>query len=176
MISRKIQLSLVATFALAVVGGGVYALAESGPTADTLAAPLVLAEGATAVANESRPAVEVWKSPTCGCCEGWVRYLEDNGFPVTTHDTEEVDAVKVKLGLTDPSLKSCHTATIDGYVVEGHVPVSDIEKLLAMRPDVIGISAPGMPMMSPGMASLEPKGYDVVSFDAAGNQAVFSSH
>jgi len=124
----------------------------------------------------SRPIVEVWKSPTCGCCTGWVEYLEDEGFEVVAHDTDEVDAVKAALGLVDPRLKSCHTATIGDYVIEGHVPVSDIERLLAERPDVIGISAPGMPMMSPGMGSREPKDYDVVSFDEDGRVELFTRH
>jgi len=130
----------------------------------------------TPAADEQRPLVEVWKSPTCGCCSGWVAYLEEEGFEVVAHDTDDVDAVKTALGLVDPRLKSCHTATVEGYVIEGHVPVSDIERLLAEHPDVTGISAPGMPMMSPGMGSREPKGYDVVSFDEAGEVRVFTSH
>ena len=129
-----------------------------------------------AAAAAMRPVVEVWKSPTCGCCKGWVEYLEDEGFEVVAHDTDELDAIKAELGLVDPRLKSCHTAKIGDYVVEGHVPVSDIDRLLAERPDVVGISAPGMPMMSPGMGSREPKDYDVISFDADGESAVFASH
>ena len=133
-------------------------------------------ESTTIVAAAERPAVEVWKSPTCGCCTGWVAYLEDEGFEVVAHDVDDVDAVKAELGLVDPRLKSCHTATVDGYVIEGHVPVSDIDRLLAERPDVIGISAPGMPMMSPGMGSVEPKDYDVISFAEDGTTEVFASH
>lgn len=131
---------------------------------------------ATNASDSGRPAVEVWKSPTCGCCEAWVNYLERSGFPVTAHDTNDLNSIKARLGLPGPSMASCHTATIDGYVVEGHVPVNDIERLLAERPDIVGISAPGMPMNSPGMGSEEPKGYDVISFDADGNETVFSSH
>lgn len=123
-----------------------------------------------------RPEVVVWKSPTCGCCEDWVTYLEDEGFTVAAHDTDDMDTVKAELGLVDARLKSCHTATVDGYVIEGHVPVSDIEKLLAERPEVVGISAPGMPMMSPGMGSREPKDYDVISFAADGTVEIFSRH
>ena len=128
------------------------------------------------VAAAERPAIEVWKSPTCGCCRGWVDYLEAEGFEVVAHDVDDVDPIRAELGLTDARLKSCHTASVGGYVVEGRVPVSDIERLLAERPDVVGIGAPGMPMMSPGMGSVEPKGYDVISFAEDGDAAVFSSH
>ena len=84
--------------------------------------------------------------------------------------------VKAKNGLTDPRLRSCHTAVIDGYVVEGHVPVNDILRLLKERPPIVGITAPGMPQLSPGMHSLIPKDYDVLSFDKEGNISLFSRY
>ncbi len=120
--------------------------------------------------------VTVYKSPTCGCCQGWVDYLETQGFEVTSHDVDDVDSIKAQHGLTDPHLKSCHTAIVDGYVVEGHVPANDIWRLLAERPDVVGLTAPGMPQMSPGMFSIEPKDYDVLSFDAQGSTRVYSRY
>lgn len=162
---------------------GLAALSPATTAAATVATTGKAFEGSmvTTMANAvdnaaSRPVVEVWKSPTCGCCKGWVAYLEDSGFEVTAHDVEDVDPFRAELGLTDASLKSCHTALIDGYVVEGHVPVSDIDKLLAERPDVVGISAPGMPMLSPGMGSIEPRDYDVVSFNATQNIEIYSNH
>ena len=164
--SAIVTAPLVLVGALAIGGAG-HAVA------DRPAEPSGTEAAATAT---PRPIVEVWKSPTCGCCTGWVEYLEDEGFEVVAHDTDDVDAVKAALGLVDPRLKSCHTATIGDYVIEGHVPVSDIERLLAERPDVIGISAPGMPMMSPGMGSREPKDYDVVSFDEDGRVELFTRH
>lgn len=118
----------------------------------------------------------VYKSPTCSCCKGWSEYMREEGFAVKTVDTDDVDAVKAEHGLTDGSLKSCHTAIIGGYVVEGHVPAADVKRLLAERPDITGLSAPGMPMMSPGMSSREPKDYDVIAFDEAGNTSVWSSY
>ena len=124
----------------------------------------------------SGPEITVYKSPTCGCCTGWVDYLKDNNFRVTTHDVDNLDQIRAQHGLTDPRLRSCHTAIIDGYVVEGHVPVDDIKRLLAERPAITGISAPGMPQMSPGMMSIKPKDYDVVSFDADGNVKLFSRY
>ncbi len=130
----------------------------------------------SAYAEELTRNVVVYKSPTCGCCAGWVDYLRDNGFSVETHDTDLLSAIKAELGLTDNRLKSCHTAVIDGYIVEGHVPVNDIERLVIEKPDILGIAAPGMPQMSPGMSSLVPKDYDVLSFDEAGNIKLFSRY
>ena len=120
--------------------------------------------------------VTVWKSPYCGCCQGWVDYMKDNGFDVTAHNVEDTNSIKQELGITDPTLHSCHTAKIGDYLIEGHVPVSDIRKLLEEKPDVLGLTAPGMPSMSPGMNSIEPKGYDVLQFDKDQNTALFSRH
>ena len=120
--------------------------------------------------------ITVYKTATCGCCQGWVDYLETQGFRVQSHDVQNLDEIKARNRLTDGRLKSCHTAIVDGYVVEGHVPADDIRRLLAQRPEIVGITAPGMPSMSPGMNSLEPKGYDVLSFDARGNIEVFSRY
>lgn len=120
--------------------------------------------------------IEVWKSPTCGCCQAWVDYMRDNGFEVIAYNTEEMVPVKLQLGLTDRSLFSCHTALVDGYVIEGHVPARDIRRLLTERPDVVGLTAPGMPKLSPGMASIEPQDYDVLSFTADQQVAIFSRY
>jgi hypothetical protein len=92
----------------------------------------------------------VWKSPTCGCCSGWVDYLKHNGYRVQVVEVDDVDPVKQRLGVPQ-TMQSCHTASIDGYVVEGHVPVEAIDMLLKQRPKVTGIAAPGMPSGSPGM-------------------------
>ncbi len=119
--------------------------------------------------------ITVYKSPTCGCCTGWVDYLSDNHFDVQTHDLENLAGIKQQYGV-EPSLQSCHTAIVDGYIVEGHVPVEDIHRLIQEKPDIRGISAPGMPTMSPGMASLIPKNYNVLSFDAEGKVEIFSQY
>ena len=130
---------------------------------------------------ESTPAefseITVYKTPTCGCCAEWVSYLQDEGFKVTAINHDDLDPIRAELGLLDPSLKSCHTAVVDGYVVEGHVPANDIKRLLREKPEKIkGISAPGMPMMSPGMASRTPKDYAVISFTNNGETAVYSQY
>ena len=121
--------------------------------------------------------ITVYKSPTCGCCKEWVTYLEEEGFKVKAIDSDDVDAIKVEYGLPDPKLNSCHTAIVDDYIIEGHVPASDIERLLRTRPaNIKGLSAPGMPMMSPGMASRTPKDYAVLSFTESGETAVYSQY
>jgi len=137
----------------------------------------VLLLGSTlSVVMSSELSITVWKSPTCGCCHAWVEYLVDNGFVVTAHNVDSVVPVKKELGLTNPALYSCHTALIDGYVVEGHVPASDIKRLLTERPDIVGITAPGMPQMSPGMNSIEPKGYDVLQFNTNQQVSIYSRY
>ena len=128
------------------------------------------------VVFSSELGITVWKSATCGCCQKWVDYLRDSGFDVVAHNVEDVTLFKRRFGLTNPELYSCHTALIDGYVIEGHVPASDIRRLMIERPDILGLTAPGMPKMSPGMHSVEPKGYDVLQFDKLQQLSVFSRY
>jgi hypothetical protein len=127
-------------------------------------------------AFSAEPTITVWKSASCGCCQRWVDYLQDDGFEVTAHNVDDVVSIKRKLGMTDPALYSCHTAKVGGYIIEGHVPASDIRRLLDDRPTLVGLAAPGMPQMSPGMLSIEPKGYDVLQFNAKLETSVFSSY
>jgi hypothetical protein len=97
--------------------------------------------------------VTLYKSPTCGCCEKYVDYLRDNGFEVKAVDEQDMSAIKKRHGVAH--VASCHTALVGGYVVEGHVPVESIRKLLKENPTIVGISAPGMPMNSPGMGEMK---------------------
>ncbi len=120
--------------------------------------------------------ITVWKSASCGCCQRWVDYLQDEGFEVIVHNVEDVVSIKQKLGITNPAIYSCHTAKVGGYIIEGHVPASDIRRLLNERPKLMGLAAPGMPQMSPGMLSIEPKGYDVLQFNTKQETSVFSSY
>lgn len=99
------------------------------------------------------PAVTLYKSPTCGCCEKYVAYLRQNGFKVTALDSGDMDAIKKRYKVTQ--VASCHTAIVNGYVIEGHVPVHAINKLLKEKPAIVGISAPGMPQNSPGMGEMK---------------------
>lgn len=126
---------------------------------------------------ESSESMIVYKSPTCGCCQEWIAYIRRHGWTVAVQEMEDLSALKAKHGVPE-HLQSCHLALIDGYVLEGHVPVPEITKLLRERPALLGLAVPGMPMGSPGMEM--PNGaqdaFDVVSFDAQGATAVFAHY
>lgn len=117
----------------------------------------------------------VHKSPWCGCCGNWIKHLEANGHSVVTKDTEDLDALKKLAGVPEP-LQSCHTAMVEGYVIEGHVPAKDIERLLAERPKATGLAAPGMPSGSPGMEGGTPEKYDVLLFQSDGSTSIYARH
>jgi hypothetical protein len=133
--------------------------------------PLIAADS-----ENSQPRIEVWKSATCECCGNWVKHLEANGFAVHVNvaDPTTLSHLKHEAGITD-KLAACHTAKIDGYVIEGHVPAPDIKRLVAERPEAMGLTVPGMPMGSPGM---EQGGtfdhYDVLLVKKDGTTEVFA--
>ncbi|MEE2613421.1 MAG: DUF411 domain-containing protein [Acidobacteriota bacterium] len=106
---------------------------------------------------------------------GWVSHLQDSGFTVRTTDVPDVRPIKIE-NEVPPRLGSCHTALVDGYVIEGHVPAEDIERLLKERPDIAGISVPGMPVGAPGMEGPNPQEFAVISFDDDGQMTVFATH
>ena len=136
-------------------------------------APLALLACAQAAAAAT---IEVVKSPYCGCCTGWVEHLRANGFTVRVIDTEDVAQVAQRLGVPE-RLRSCHTARVEGYVIEGHVPAADIERLLRERPQAAGLAVPGMPVGSPGMEQggrRQP--YATTLFHRDGRQQVFARH
>lgn len=130
------------------------------------AAPLGLGLGAYA---ETLPEVTVHRDPNCGCCRGWAAHLKYAGFPVKLVETTELDAIKQRLGVP-AELSSCHTAELAGYVVEGHVPVSAIRRLLAEKPEATGLAVPGMPAGSPGMEGGQGVPYEVVLFGSQGRR------
>lgn len=120
--------------------------------------------------------IHVYKSPTCGCCTDWVKHLEANGFEVDVTETQNLNPIKRDAGLT-PALASCHTAFVGDYVIEGHVPASDIQRLIADAPKARGLSVPGMPVGSPGMEMGDRKDpYQVLLFNDQGQTRVFSEH
>lgn len=137
--------------------------------------------GLATAAASGRPVIEVWKTPTCGCCHDWIAHLQANGFPVKAHDVS--DATKrdhrLRLGLAD-RFGSCHTALVDGYVLEGHVPAREIQRLLKTRPSALGLAVPGMPVGSPGMDGPAYGGrkdhYDVLLVQRGGTATVFQSY
>jgi hypothetical protein len=117
----------------------------------------------------------VYKSPWCGCCSKWIDHLKASGHTVSTQDIESLDTVKKMAGVPE-HLQSCHTAMVDGYVIEGHVPSKDIERLLAERPKAKGLAVPGMPAGSPGMEGGAPDKYDVMLFNPDGSSDVFARY
>lgn len=122
------------------------------------------------------PNVEVYKSPVCGCCAGWVDHVRDSGFPVTERDLEDMSMIKQMAGVPE-RLGSCHTAMVDGHLIEGHVPASDIKRLLKLRPEGRGLAVPGMPIGSPGMEQGDQHDpYDVILFGSSEGDKVFSRH
>jgi len=134
-----------------------------------------------ATAGPAKIAVEVWKDPSCGCCKDWIAHMESNGFTLTVHDTGNA-AARQRLGLPQ-RLASCHTAQVEGYVLEGHIPAADVRRLLKDKPQALGLAVPGMPLGSPGMDGPVYQGrkdpYDVLLVKKSGNDvttSVFTSH
>lgn len=148
------------TPAAATAGGDVV------PASHTAHAPVAPANSVT---------VTVYKSPSCGCCRAWVDHMREAGFHVVAIDTADVNPIKAKHGVAN-DLASCHTATVGGYVLEGHVPAADVKRLLHEKPAIVGLAVPGMPMGSPGMEGPISQRYDVVAFDRGGRRSVFASH
>ncbi|MBS3951750.1 MAG: DUF411 domain-containing protein [Methylomicrobium sp.] len=119
--------------------------------------------------------VEVFKSPQCGCCGKWINHLQQNGFQVNTHEVNDVPAARKKLGMPD-RLGSCHTARVGDYVIEGHVPAADIQRLLKEKPQALGLAVPSMPPGSPGMETAKPVPYEALLVQADGSTRVFARH
>ena len=154
---RIIIISIVATFILTSCSG-------------------LAASRNTEVSDKYGP-VTVYSAPTWGCCTGWSEYLEENGFEVHVEETLEINEIKAKYQIPE-SIYSCHTAIVNGYVIEGHVPASEIVRLLDEGPDVVGIGVGGMPPGSPGMdlVGFENDPYDVVTFSENGDLEIYSSY
>jgi hypothetical protein len=121
------------------------------------------------------PAVTVYKDPFCGCCGLWVEHLRKNGFQVTVHEVENVAPYKKEHGVPT-SMQSCHTAIVDGYTIEGHVPAGEVQRLLKERPGAKGLAVPGMPMGSPGMEGARVDAYKVMLFDTDGTSSVYKEY
>jgi hypothetical protein len=132
---------------------------------------------AAAQRSESAPIVEVFKSPTCGCCAKWVDYMRANGFTVRATNVENLTKIKTDNRVPD-QLLSCHTAVVDGYVIEGHVPATYVRRVLKERPPVVGLAVADMPVGSPGMEveGVKAKPFNVMSFDKQGTSRVFAVH
>ena len=138
---------------------------------------IVLAAASTTAIAAALPVVAVYKTPWCGCCKLWVEHLRKAGFKVEVHDVEDLDAEKDRMGVPADK-RSCHTARVAGYYVEGHVPAADIKRLLKDKPKAEGLVLPGMPIGSPGMempdGRTQPFAVELV--DAKGGTTVFARH
>jgi len=137
---------------------------------------VVLALGANVwmAAQATRPQMTVYKSATCGCCSKWVEHMQANGFDVKAIDVDDIDKVKRERGVPADAA-SCHTAIVNGYIVEGHVPADAVLKVLKEKPAIAGIAVPGMPMGSPGMEvpGGQKEAFNIVAFDKAGKTSVY---
>jgi hypothetical protein len=119
--------------------------------------------------------ITVFKDPNCGCCRSWVEHLRKHGFDVVARDTSDLSGPK-RTGRVPAQLHSCHTAFVNGYVVEGHVPAADIQRLLRDKPKIAGLAVPGMPAGSPGMDVGRVDRYDVIAFNRDGSTRVYARH
>lgn len=134
------------------------------------------AQSAAPVLKAPVTTVTVFKDPNCGCCKEWVAHLRKHAFKVIARDTSDMAGIK-KSGRVPAQLTSCHTAFVNGYVLEGHVPAEDIKRMLAEKPKIAGLAVPGMPVGSPGMevgSRKEP--YEVIAFKRDGTSSVFARH
>ena len=137
---------------------------------------VVLSAGLLA-AQQTSPTITVQRDPGCGCCLNWVAHLQKNGFKVSITESPEMDAVKDRRGVPK-NTRSCHTGVVDGYVIEGHVPAGDIQRLLKERPAIAGLAVPGMPAGSPGMETPDGRkdAFNVVAFDKSGRTTVYATY
>jgi hypothetical protein len=120
--------------------------------------------------------ITVYRSPSCGCCSGWIKHLQEHQFKVIDIKSNNMNELKQKYGIPE-KLASCHTAIIDGYVIEGHVPADDIKQLVSQKLDIIGLTVPEMPVGTPGMEMGQRKDpFSVLTFDKNGNTTVFKKY
>ena len=127
------------------------------------------------LASAAGPVVEVYKSAYCGCCTGWVEHMQANGFDVKVKNVESPSDYREKFGIPQ-EFGSCHTAKVQGYAIEGHVPAADIKRLLAEKPKAVGLAVPAMPMGSPGMEGPRKDAYDVFLVKDDGKKSVYKHY
>ena len=169
---------------VAVVGvaGLFYWLPGTGNNTQTVASDSKAIASASVWDKETEPSysgvkeVTVYRSPSCGCCGEWVKHMQKHGFKIIDNKTEDMEAIKQKHNVPQ-QLASCHTAIIDGYVMEGHISADDIKRFLASKPKQIGLAVPGMPLGTPGMeAGSRKQPFTVASFNKDGSVKVFKEY
>lgn len=134
-----------------------------------------LAAAAPAAFAQATPLVEIWRSPGCGCCGAWVKHLQQSGFATRVHMVDDTSVMRRSLGIPD-AMGACHSARVGGYAIEGHVPASDIRRLLAERPKARGLAVPGMPPGSPGMDVPNSPPFEVLLMDGRGGSSLYARH
>ena len=170
LLFSKLKTLALSLAAISLVLAGCTATNSLGMSATSSSEEDAIAK--TALASQ----ITVFRSPTCGCCGQWIEHAKAAGFQVKDEITEDMSAIKQQYGIP-PSLTSCHTAVVGDYLIEGHIPAEDVQRLLIEKPAVAGIAVPGMPTGSPGMESgdyTEP--YTVFSFTDSGETAAFAEH
>jgi hypothetical protein len=170
----------IGTFALVAFAASACSTPESDSAEPANVAPTTHAPVAALIPAPSTDPADsmlftVYKTATCGCCQKWVDYIKAEGYRVAVHDVTDLQAVKTTHGITD-DLQSCHTAVVNGYLIEGHVPIEDVKRMLKDRPQIAGIAAPGMPMGSPGMEGPVKDKYDIIAFGKDGTRKVYAKH
>lgn len=136
----------------------------------------IISNSQQAVTPENSEAdIVMYKNKGCQCCDKWATYMQSHGYSVATVNADNLSQVKARYDVPY-TMGACHTAVIDGYVVEGHVPVEDVRRLLEERPDAIGVAVPGMPASSPGMNTAENVPYESYLVDKQGNTKVYGRH
>jgi hypothetical protein len=141
----------------------------------SLALTTAAARNSPSDAPAKKPVITVYKDPSCGCCKNWIAHLIKHGYRVDAKDSPDMTEIKRTLGVPT-GLTACHTAMVNGYLIEGHVPAADIDRLLAQKPKIAGLAVPGMPAGSPGMEGPSAQRYQVLTFDKSGKTTVFASH
>jgi hypothetical protein len=159
---------------LLVPGVAACGRTETGDAPQAVASSAAAASAAASPATAAADTMVVYKTPTCGCCNDWVDHVREHGFEVVTHDLPRLDDIKRELGVP-AGMVSCHTATVRGYTVEGHVPADLIRRMIDGNETFHGLTVPGMPMGSPGMEGPWKDRYDVLAFDRAGNVRVYDT-
>ena len=145
----------------------------SKPFVAVLLAVFVIAGTFFYASTSNAQKVVVYKSPTCGCCEKWIEHMEEAGYEIEIHDTNDMQPIKMQHGIVRQA-QSCHTAIVDGYVIEGHVPARFIAQMLEEKPDIKGLAVPGMPQGSPGMEGPNPVDYNVIALGDSGKASIYA--
>lgn len=157
------------------ITGGISRRAVLGQSLSTWGV-VVLAQPLTALARTPTKQLTVWKTPTCGCCGDWVSHLRKSGFEVVINNVNDTGPIRKQFGLAD-KFGACHTARLNGYVIEGHVPAQELNRLLDERPVALGLAVPGMPMGSPGMdAGGSRDAYSVLLVQSDGKSRIYQSY